>query len=226
MQKFSKVLTALAVLAIVVAVGVGLGLWATRGPEEAVVLPEDIDISTESPTRPGPGLPAQPDPPTIAERPTLPVPAPTVDTAPPQAAPTAAPTWEDKLDEILGAESDDTNKVAELLVMFPTLSQEAKVEVAQHLSNLVEDENYAPLGNLLQDTQNSEEVLDVLMADLLDRPDSMKLPLLLEIARNPGHPHAGEAKDILELYIDEDYGNNWAQWDAGIKKYLAENPDE
>ena len=64
--------------------------------------------------------------------------------------------WEDTLDEILVSDSDDTNKVKELFAMFPRLPEDGQVEVAQHLSNLVEDEDYGPLGQLLKDARLPE----------------------------------------------------------------------
>jgi len=56
--------------------------------------------------------------------------------------------------------------------------------------------------------QLPETVLDVLMADALNRPNGVKLPLLLEVAQNPDNAKAGEAKDLLELYLDGDYGSD------------------
>ena len=135
--------------------------------------------------------------------------------------------WEDKVDAILTTEGKDSDKAKEMLQLFPTLPEDGKEEVAQHLSNLVADEDYAPLGKLFLDPTLPESVLDVLMADVLNRPNSVKLPTLLEVARNPQHPGAAEAKDLLELFLDpdEDYGNDWNKWQAKMDQWLKENPD-
>ncbi len=130
--------------------------------------------------------------------------------------------WEDKLDEILGSEADDTNKVKQLFAVFPRLPEDGQSEVAQHLANLVADENYAPLGQLLRNAKLPESVLDVLMGDALNRPNSVKLPLLVDIARNPQHPKADEAKDLVELYLDEE---DPAKWPQKLQEWLKENPD-
>jgi hypothetical protein len=132
--------------------------------------------------------------------------------------------WEIKLDQILSSDSEDTNKVQQLFAMFPTLPDDGKDEVAQHLSNLVEDEDYAQLGKLLMDPKLPEDTLDTLMADLLNRPNSTKLPMFLDIARNPDHPKHEEARDMLELYLDNDYGSDWATWEKKMKEWLAD-PD-
>lgn len=134
--------------------------------------------------------------------------------------------WQDKFDAVLNSDNDDTNKARMLLDIFPRLPPDAKVEAAQHLSNLVPDEDYAPLGNLLTNATLSTEVLDVLLGDALNRPNSLKLPALLDVASNPAHPQAEEAKDLLELYLDADYGTDWGQWKQKIVAWLKENPDE
>ena len=112
----------------------------------------------------------------------------------------------------------------QLYALFPTLPPEGKEEVVQHLSNLVEDEDYPPLSRLLADPKLPEDVLDVLMADLLNRPNTIKLPMFLELAFVPDHPKAEEAKDLLELYLDEDYGTDKVKWEEAMQKWLK-NPD-
>src|SRR5205823_4744579 len=58
----------------------------------------------------------------------------------------ATAEWEDKLDEILTTEGNDSDKAKQMLAMFPKLPEDGKEEVAQHLSNLVADEDYVSLG--------------------------------------------------------------------------------
>ena len=133
--------------------------------------------------------------------------------------------WEDKLEDILGSEVEEPAKARQLLALFPHLPDAGQVEVAQHLSNLVADEDYAPLGKLLTDRKESEAVLDVLMVDVLNRPNALKLPLLLEVAREQDHAKAAEAKDLLELYLEQDYGSDWNKWQATLEQWLKDNPD-
>ena len=133
--------------------------------------------------------------------------------------------WEDKLEAILRSEGDDSEKTKQLYAMFPQLPEDGQVEVAQHLSNLVSDQDYAPLGKMLADPKEPEGVLDVLIADLLNRPNATKLPMLLDVAKNSQHPKAVEAKDLLELYLEEDYGQDWAKWQAKTDQWLKDNPD-
>jgi len=228
-MQMSKILTGLGVLVGVVALGLGIGWLATRGtPAQvepvpmttATSLPEvsTPPVRTETPPRV-----TRPTPVPIAVIPTNPV---TVKTTLPTAPPTSTITnWEEKLDEILASDDEDTNKVKQLFKMFPQLSPEGQEEVAQHLSNLVEDEDYADLGKLLKNDKLPEDVLDVLMADLLNRPNADKLPLLMDIVQNPAHAKRDEAKDLLELYLDEDYSSDPVLLKKKITEWLKENPD-
>lgn len=133
--------------------------------------------------------------------------------------------WEDKIDEVLGSDAEVADMAQKLLELFPKFPPVGQVEAAEHLSNLLDDDNYAPLGQYLTNASMPASVLQALMDDALNRPDSMKLPLFLEVARNPSHPNAAEAKDELEFYLDEDYGTNWTVWEQKLQEWLKENPD-
>ncbi len=227
MQK-SKILVGLGMLAAVVAIGLAIGWWATRGTDSTVVVNPGPSAVTEIPNLPPPAATyvPRPTPHPIASTNPNPIAAVTLPATVPIVAPqTILTNWEDKLDEILSSDAEDTNKVHDLLTMFPNLPPDGQEEVAQHLSNLVEDDDYAPLGKLLEDAKLPEPVLDVLLADLLNRPNATKLPMFLDLAKNPDHAKAAEAKELLELYLDEDYGTDWTKWQSEMKKWLEENPD-
>jgi hypothetical protein len=134
--------------------------------------------------------------------------------------------WEQRLDDILGANEEEAQKATRLLEMFPFLPEDGAVEVAQHLSNLLTDDRYPALQQTLTNAATSEAVLDVLMTDVLNRGNSIKLPTLLQVARTPGHPKAEESRDVLEVFVDENYGTDWAKWEKAIQDWLKENPDE
>lgn len=133
--------------------------------------------------------------------------------------------WEDKVDEILGSTSADADKAKQMIEMFPRLPADGQEEVARHITNLLPDEDFGLLRGYLTNAALPEEVLDVLLDDVLNRPNSLKLPALLEVARATQHPKAAEAKDFLELFLEEDYGNDWDKWQAGMEQWLKENPD-
>jgi hypothetical protein len=230
-----KAIIGIGVIVGIVIAGLLLGSWLGGKPPE----PKPPHPVSDHPTTssvpeprpaPGPNLSGvtRTNPPRPIRSPTQDVAATRVITVPAATATNSLSTitnWEDKLDDILVSETDDTNKVAELLRMFPALPEDGQVEVAQHLANLIEDEEYGPLGQLLKNPKLAEPVLDVLLGDLLNRPNAEKLPLFLDLARIPDHPKAGEAKDLLELFLDEDYGSDWPKWQQKMQEWLKENPD-
>jgi hypothetical protein len=145
----------------------------------------------------------------------------------PQPASTAQiADWEERIDSVLTGQGEEGQKARQLLALFPNLPEDGQVEAAQHISNLLPDEEYASLAQSLTNAAMPEAVLDVLMTDVLNRPNQLKLETLYEVARMPGHPKAEEARDVLEVFVDENYGEDWAAWKAAIDKWLKENPDE
>lgn len=133
--------------------------------------------------------------------------------------------WEDKVDEILGSNSPDADKAKQMIEMFPTLPADGQEEVARHLTNLLPDQDYGLMRSFLTNPSLPESVLDILLSDVLNRPNSLKLPALLEVARNAQHPKAAEAKDFLQLFLEEDFGSDWDKWQAGVEQWLKANPD-
>lgn len=134
--------------------------------------------------------------------------------------------WSEKLDDILGSEADESKKADQLLAMWKQLPEDGQVETMQHISNLLADDKFPVLVQTLTNATTSEAVLDIILSDALNRPNGMKLPALLEVARIPGHPKAEEARDILEVFVDADHGADWSKWEKAVNDWLKENPDE
>ena len=226
----SKILIAGFVLIAIIVIGVGVGLLAGGGSTH---IPPGSDSTvgksenqTPSASTPEPSM--QNLSPIVKFQP--PVPEPTVAhpiaPAPPETnSVEATNNWEEKIDDIVGSDESDTNKVQQLLALFPTLPPDGQEEAAQHLSNLVDDEDYAPLGELLKNDKLPEGVLDELLADVLNRPNALKLPLLLNVASDPNHIKHDEAKDLLELYLGEDYGADWNSWGQHMTNWMQQNPE-
>jgi hypothetical protein len=218
MSKPSKLLIAVGVVAAVVLMGILLLPHNGKGPEIAAEAP----LSETAPV-------AQTDQPSVFTKRVRSQPAQTEDSAQPtgmvNATTNAIPVWEARIDEILGSTSPDLDKAKQLLTMFPTLPADAQEDVARHISNLLPDEEFGLLRPYLTNSALPENVLDALLGDVLNRPNSLKLPALLDIAQNADRPAAAEAKDFLELLLDEDYGTDWAKWQAGTEQWLKANPD-
>jgi len=136
-------------------------------------------------------------------------------------------TVSQKLDAIILSDADPSVKADRILALMPQADAEKKVELAQHLVNLVMDDHYAATGELLTDPTTPSDVSSVLLNDLLNRNNKIKLPMLLAVARVDNHPLKTEAHDMLELLVQEDKGTNWADWEKTVDKWLKDNePDE
>jgi hypothetical protein len=146
--------------------------------------------------------------------------------ATPSTEPPAEPaTWQTKLDDILVTGDDVNEKADKLLDLIKATPDEGKEDVAHHLANMTQDENYSGVADLLTNATTLASVQSVLMNDLLNRNNNLKLPILLSIASDDSHPLHSEAKDMLELYIQEDKGTNWGEWRAAVDNYLKENEE-
>ena len=223
MRRFRKAVSVVAIVVAVVALGILLGWFGMRhGPPEVKPVTEisgQTNVASADAGRSG-----------IFKRGGQPRP-------PGMEVPTAATAtngmaeWEDKIDEVLGADIDTSEMAKRFLDLLPQFPPAGQKEVVEHLSNLLDDEDYPRLGQYLTNASMSPLVLDALMTDAMDRPDSMKLPLFLEVARNADHPKASEAKETLEMYLDEyvepdeELGDNWALWETKLQEYLKDNPD-
>ena len=131
------------VLLGIVAAGLLVGWWGSRGTAPSPAASPSTQLPGSSPDARVPAMSADSNPPVEITAPAV---------AATNAPATTAATnllagWEDKLDEILGSDQDDTNKVKDLFAIFPRLPEEGQTEVAQHLSNLVPDDNYAGWGS-------------------------------------------------------------------------------
>jgi len=228
------ILKAALILVVVVATGIVIGLLASRGPQRTAHESTDVVETVASHSAPATNVVRRlPSASPTASRPsptnsavlTTPVASIETNAAPESTVTNLITDWEDRLDTILGGEEEDKVKSQKLLEIFPRLPPEGKEEIMRHLSNLVEDGDYAPLGKYLVDATQPESVLDVLIQDVLNRPNATKLPLLLEVAQQSNHAKAAEAKDLLELFLEEDNGSDWAKWKAKMDSWLKENPD-
>jgi hypothetical protein len=215
MSYLAKVARVVGVLALAGGLGIFIGWLVSRqGAVQPIVVPPT--------TRPPPiALPVAP--PAAEILPATPQPQ----SPPPAAAAMLAPgtaDWEQKLDDILLSSDDENAKADHILALIPTAPPEAQVELSQHLVNMVQDDHYDGAAQLLTNSATPSAVSSVLMNDLLNRNNALKLPMLLAVAREDDHPLKDQARELLELLIQEDNGTNWDQWSASIDTWLQENP--
>ncbi len=215
----------LAVLAVLVLAICGGAIWFLNTQPTAPV----VDVTPTAGTSVAPDSQKTTKTPMIVARPT-PQPGAKRDDNDPDDRPRnpAKPLadWEVKIDQVLRANADEAQTAQMLINMLPTLPPDGQAEAAQHISNLVLDKDYSRIAPLVKNPGLSEDVLDVFVTDLMNREDEVKLPILLDIARIPNHPHHEEAATDLQIFLDEDYGTDWAKWDAAMKSYLKKQAAE
>ncbi|MGA2175205.1 MAG: hypothetical protein ABSH38_09515 [Verrucomicrobiota bacterium] len=215
MTNLAKVARVVAVLALAGGAGILLGwLVSRRGAVQPIAVPPS--------TNPPPiALPVAP--PVAETKPAASQPPPTPPTTDPMLAPGTA-DWEQKLDDILLSSDEDNAKADHILALIPTAPPDAQVELSQHLVNMVQDDHYDGAAQLLTNSATPSAVSSVLLNDLLNRNNALKLPMLLAVARDDEHPLKDQAREMLELLIQEDNGTNWDQWSASIDTWLQDNP--
>jgi hypothetical protein len=211
----NRFLAIFAAAVLVLCVGV---LWFIQRPapvdSDPVALPEPKPLAAT--------LPFQAPAPAPVSKPVDPEPPKPSKTQPVQPL---AP-WEQKIEQALRADLGETETAQLLINMLPTIPAEGQVEAAQHISNLLLDKDYSRVLPLVKNPKLSQEVLDVFVSDLLNRTDSVKLSTLLEIAKQPNHPHQAEAISDLQIFLDQDHGSDWNKWDGSVKAYLKKQAQE
>jgi hypothetical protein len=138
-------------------------------------------------------------------------------------APAPVVAWEDRLDQLLTAETDNATTVRGLVSSMRQLPPEAQEQYAAHAVNLCGDEQFGLLGEIYLNAQTPQAVTETIFSDLLNRPDTIKLPLLAKTLRNAAHPMAGEAEEILRTRIALEPGTIPPNgWDQAVDAYLKQ----
>jgi len=119
----------------------------------------------------------------------------------------------------------DHEKVQRLLNMVPQLSDEEKYVAMDRATQLIPDEDYLRLRPQLLRLAQSDELRQLVMLDMLTRDDGIKMPSLVELLRNPSETTRTEAREILEAFLEKDYGDDPQRWDAPVQRWLAENQE-
>lgn len=179
------------------------------------------------PPKVAPGSPATPSPPSAVSHPdpARPEPPPFDPAAlrpPPLELATGLLPWEKQIAEAVSRSRDAKSKAREILALLPRLPAEALATAAEQAVERLPDADYAATAlPALTNPQTDGQVLSVLFADLMERPDAITLPALLTIAQNPAHPFAPAALDNLRLLLRAEFGSEWSKWREAVNAALA-----
>jgi hypothetical protein len=217
MSNLAKVVRVLGVLVLAGGVGVFIGWMKSRdGDVQPIVVPAAANPIT---VNSAPVAMAQIAAPPAAKPKRITRHRPDLSTPPPA----DSMDLDKELDDVLLSDIDSNTKADKILAMIPSAPTNAQVELSQHLVNLVQDDHYDGAAQLLTNAATPAAVSTVLMNDLLNRNNTLKLPMLLAVARDDDHPLKDQAREMLELLIQEDDGTNWNQWSDSINTWLQNN---
>ena len=82
---------------------------------------------------------------------------------------------------------------------FRKVPADRKDECIHRALNLIPDENVMLLAGVLMDKGQSSETIDAVFSDILNRDESVKLPVLREVIKDTKHPCWKEAAWILDV---------------------------
>lgn len=132
--------------------------------------------------------------------------------------------WESRVHQIINAGNvDDSVKARQLFAVLISLPDEGLEYATTQALLRLRDKDYGVASSALLNPQTHGRILGVLFSDLLERRDMVALPMLLAVAKTKGHPFAESAQDNLTLLLGKNYGENWAEWDAAVRRSLTES---
>jgi hypothetical protein len=130
--------------------------------------------------------------------------------------------WEATINAILEAPDDNNQVVLRLAALVPTLPPDGQVEAAQHMVNLLDDENYQTALQMLLNPGMPREVQEVIYSDILNRPNTVKLPAMTALIGAPAHGLREEALNTLQIFVGQDLGNNPLAWKSAVDEFLRQ----
>ena len=137
------------------------------------------------------------------------------------------PAWEKAADDVIGNIQSPTDHPAacrEMIKLVKTSPAAAQGTLAKHIVNLADDGAYMEAFALMDDRTLSPKFHKTISAELLNRPDAIKLPGLLKIASSEWHPFREKALPILGTLTGEDAGEDWAKWAKIVQDKLNTQP--
>lgn len=162
---------------------------------------------------------SEPEPPRIA------TPPPNTPSKPP--APAAPPVDPTQLQAF--ADRNDLSvpqKIEALLAAAPGFSLDDRLAALEVAMELIPDEDHPKYRLRLLRSAGTPELRDLIAHDALSRGEEIGLPVLLDILRlAPSEEESRDIRDLLEAYLDHDYGADADDWEQPVKRWLAENKE-
>lgn len=134
--------------------------------------------------------------------------------------------WEEEILTIAREPGEEMEKVDKLLKRFPTLNEDGQLLALEHIVTLLPDHAYTSYRSRLQSMARNDDMREALLVDVLTRDDTIRFTALVEMLRLSDSKAKEEAREILEAYLDKDYGSDPTAWEVAVKAHLAEENAE
>ena len=119
----------------------------------------------------------------------------------------------------------DKQKADELLAMAVTVQDEDAKELAiEHASKNISDEEYLNYRDRLFQLAQNPEIRELVLDDALTRGEEYRLPTLVDMLGSTlSEKEKIEIREILEAYLDKDYGPSPSAWKGPVDAWVKEN---
>lgn len=128
--------------------------------------------------------------------------------------------WQIAINAILTNDAEPVELSRRLAAALPGMPLEGQLEAAQHMVNLLGDEEYSTAGSVYFNHAMPEAVRRLVFEDFMNRTNTVKLPLLVRTLKEHGHPLRGQALENLQIYLGRDEGSDWMRWDTAVRESL------
>lgn len=111
--------------------------------------------------------------------------------------------WDDNIDTLItSGEMPSIEQIAAFKKAFDLVDQRDRMDCICRALNLLPDEQFVVLRDILLDTKEDELVLDALFCDMLNRSDEIKYTMMDDIIGVDNHPLRWEAARIQDAIAD------------------------
>ncbi len=197
----------LGLLLFVLALLIGAGFWLRHSPSEfpappraptSVATPSDSQAESKAtPVSSGP----------VSEKP----------------GPSDKADWK-KLSDLLQDNTLSHAQVAQKLLQLirdPRSPDDLRIDALEHTLNLVTDADFPRFQADLLSLAREEKLRAAVLQNLHERPDTAKLPALVELIRQSDHPLTEEARSTLSFLLQADHGTDATAWQQALSRQLS-----
>jgi len=119
----------------------------------------------------------------------------------------------------------DKQKADELLALAVTVQDEDAKELAiEHAAKNISDTEYLNYRDRLFQLAQNAEIRELVLDDALTRGEEYRLPTLVDMLGSTlSEKENTEIREILEAYLDKDYGPSPSAWKAPVDAWVKEN---